>query len=110
MMIKFLKNLFRPVYYNEIKCKIPGSVKLGHHGLCVVIGRDVIIGENVHISQGVTIGKRNGEMPVIEDNVKIFSNAVVLGGITIGEGSVIGAGSVVLKDVPPYTVVTGVWK
>lgn len=97
-------------HYRQIRCKVPGSTRWGHDGLCVVIGRDAVIGENVLIGQGVTIGKRNGMMPVIEDDVEIHANAVVIGGITVGRGAIIGAGSVVLKDVPPFTTVTGVWK
>ena len=97
-------------HYRQINCKVPKSTRWGHDGLCVVIGRDAKIGENVMIAQGVTIGKRNGLMPTIEDDVEINANAVIIGGITVGQGAVIGAGAIVLKDVPPFTTVVGVWK
>ena len=105
------KKLFKKYcIYRDINAPVPKSTRWGHDGLCVVIGRDAVIGENVLIGQGVTIGKRNGRMPTIEDDVEIHANAVVIGGITVGQGSIIGAGAVVLKDVPPFTTVVGVWK
>lgn len=56
------------------------------------------------IYQHVTIGSKmtSNEMPTIEDNVKIFAGAKVLGGITVGEGSIIGANAVITKSVPPH--------
>jgi serine O-acetyltransferase len=99
-------------------CKIPNSTKFFHKGLGVVIGPHVRLGENVSIYQNVTIGgserhyldpKNDSDIsPVIEDNVIIFTGAAIFGNITIGHDSIIGAGSIVIDDVPPYSLVVGV--
>ncbi len=82
------------------------------HGHGVVIGETTIIGNNVTLYQGVTLGGTGHETgkrhPTIEDNVMVSSGAKVLGSITIGENSKIGAGSVVVSDVPPNSTVVGV--
>lgn len=82
------------------------------HGNGVIIGETTIIGNNVTLYQGVTLGgtgKETGKRhPTIEDNVMISAGAKVLGSFTIGEGSKIGAGSVVLEEVPPHSTVVGV--
>jgi serine O-acetyltransferase len=82
------------------------------HGMGVVIGETCEIGDNVTVYQGVTLGgtgKEKGKRhPTIKDNVLIAAGAKVLGSITIGENSKIGAGSVVLHDVPPNSTVVGI--
>ncbi|RFU61376.1 serine O-acetyltransferase [Peribacillus glennii] len=82
------------------------------HGMGVVIGETCEIGDNVSVFQGVTLGgtgKEKGKRhPTIKDNVLIATGAKVLGSITIGENSKIGAGSVVLKEVPPNSTVVGI--
>ncbi len=82
------------------------------HGHGVVIGETTIIGNNVTLYQGVTLGgtgKETGKRhPTIEDNVMISAGAKVLGSFTIVENSKIGAGSVVLDEVPPNSTVVGV--
>ena len=82
------------------------------HGNGVVIGETTIIGNNVTLYQGVTLGgtgKEHGKRhPTLEDNVMVSSGARVLGSFTVGENSKIGAGSVVLKEVPPNCTVVGV--
>ena len=82
------------------------------HGHGVVIGETTIIGDNVTLYQGVTLGgtgKESGKRhPTIGDNVMISAGAKVLGSFTIGAGSKIGAGSVVLSEVPPNSTVVGV--
>lgn len=82
------------------------------HGMGVVIGETCEIGDNVTVFQGVTLGgtgKEKGKRhPTIMDNALIATGAKVLGSITIGENSKIGAGSVVLKEVPPNSTVVGV--
>lgn len=82
------------------------------HGSGVVIGETTIIGKNCTLYQGVTLGgtgKDTGKRhPTLEDNVMVSAGAKVLGPITIGAGSKIGAGSVVLKDVPPGCTVVGI--
>ncbi|MCM3612619.1 serine O-acetyltransferase [Planococcus sp. MERTA32b] len=82
------------------------------HGMGVVIGETCIIGDNVTLFQGVTLGgtgKESGKRhPTLEDNVLVATGAKVLGSITIGESSKVGAGSVVLKTVPPNSTVVGI--
>ncbi|NLK99448.1 MAG: serine O-acetyltransferase [Clostridiales bacterium] len=82
------------------------------HGIGVVIGETTIIGDNVTLYQGVTLGgtgKEKGKRhPTIGNNVMISAGAKVLGSFTIGENSKIGAGSVVLSEVPPNSTVVGV--
>lgn len=82
------------------------------HGHGVVIGETTVIGDNVTLYQGVTLGgtgKEKGKRhPTIEDNVMISVGAKVLGSFTIGANSKIGAGSVVLQEVPPNSTVVGI--
>ncbi|MGA2217550.1 MAG: serine O-acetyltransferase [Terracidiphilus sp.] len=82
------------------------------HATGVVIGETAIVGSDVTIYQGVTLGgtgKEHGKRhPTVCDGVFIGNNANVLGNITVGENSRVGAGSVVLSDVPPNSTVVGV--
>jgi len=82
------------------------------HGMGVVIGETAIVGNNVTLFQGVTLGgtgKEKGKRhPTLGSNIVVGSGAKVLGNITIGDYSYIGANSVVLKDVPPHSTVVGV--
>ncbi len=82
------------------------------HGMGVVIGETTEIGSNVTIYQGVTLGgtgKEKGKRhPTIADNVVIGAGAKVLGPITIGVNSRIGAGSVVLKSAPANSTIVGI--
>lgn len=82
------------------------------HGMGVVIGETAEIGDNVTMYHGVTLGGIGGEKgqkrhPTVEDDVIIGAGAKVLGPVTIGRGAKIGANSVVLDDVPPYTTAVG---
>lgn len=82
------------------------------HGNGVIIGETTIIGDNVTLYQGVTLGgtgKEHGKRhPTIGDNVMISAGAKILGSFTIGDNSKVGAGSVVLSEVPPNSTVVGV--
>lgn len=82
------------------------------HGSGVIIGETAILGDNITLYQGVTLGgtgKEQGKRhPTLEDNVMVSAGAKVLGSFTIGENSKIGAGSVVLEEVPPNCTVVGV--
>lgn len=71
-----------------------------------MINANAKIGNYVRIQHHVTIGinKVSGEAPIIEDGVTINSYAMILGKIVIGENSIIGAGSIVMHDVPPNTI------
>ncbi|HXH81733.1 MAG TPA: serine O-acetyltransferase [Candidatus Tectomicrobia bacterium] len=82
------------------------------HGMGVVIGETAEVGDDVTLLQGVTLGgtslKREKRHPTLESKVTVGAGAKIIGAITIGEGSRIGAGSVVVRDVPPNAVVVGV--
>lgn len=82
------------------------------HATGVVIGETCVIGNNVTLYQGVTLGgtgKEKGKRhPTIGNNVVVASGAKVLGSFTVGDNSKIGAGSVVLREVPPNSTVVGI--
>ena len=82
------------------------------HGTGVIIGETTIIGDNVTLYQGVTLGgtgKETGKRhPTLEDNVMVSAGAKVIGSFTVGRNSKIGAGSVVIEEVPPNCTVVGV--
>jgi serine O-acetyltransferase len=81
------------------------------HGMGVVIGETAEIGDNVTLYQGVTLGgtgfQTGKRHPTVEDNVTIGSGAKLLGPITVGHGSKVGANTVVVHDVPPNSTVVG---
>ena len=82
------------------------------HGMGVIIGETAELGDNVTLYQGVTLGgtgKDTGKRhPTIMDDVVVAAGAKILGPFTVGKGSKIGAGSVVLEEVPPYSTVVGI--
>jgi serine O-acetyltransferase len=97
--------------------EIHPAAKLGpglfiDHGMGIVIGETAEVGENVSLLQGVTLGgtsvRREKRHPTLGDNVTVGAGAKILGGFTIGAGSRIGAGSVVVREVPENSVVVGV--
>lgn len=82
------------------------------HGMGVVIGETAIIGDNVLLYQGVTLGgtglEKGKRHPTIGNNVVIGTGAKILGNISVGDNSYIGANAVVIKDVPANSTVVGV--
>ena len=82
------------------------------HGSGVIIGETAILGDNITLYQGVTLGgtgKEQGKRhPTLEDNVMVSAGAKVIGSFKIGKNSKIGAGSVVIEEVPPNCTVVGV--
>lgn len=114
----FYNLILRIVFAFEISGEVilEENVEFVHNGLGCVIHPKTIIKKNVSIYQNVTIGGntkiinevvKNIGAPLIQDGVTIYSGATVLGPITIGKGSVIGANSVITKDVPPNSLVYG---
>lgn len=110
---RFISHIARLLTGIEIH---PGA-KIGRrffidHGMGVVIGETSEIGNDVLLYQGVVLGgtslAKKKRHPTVRDNVVIGAGAIVLGAIEIGEGAKIGAGSVVIKDVPPGATVVGV--
>jgi serine O-acetyltransferase len=82
------------------------------HGMGVVIGETCEIGDDVLIYQGVTLGgtslNKEKRHPTIEDHVMVSAGASVIGPVTIGHGSRIGAGAVVVSSAPPYSTIVGI--
>lgn len=91
--------------------KIEGGVFIDH-GTGVVIGETAEVHKGTVIYQGVTLGgtgkERGKRHPTIMEDVVLSAGAKVLGGFTVGKGAKIGAGAVVLKEVPPYATVVGI--
>ncbi|MBS4210518.1 serine O-acetyltransferase [Bacillus sp. FJAT-50079] len=113
----FLARLISQVNRFFTGIEIHPGAKIGRrffidHGMGVVIGETCEIGNDVTVYQGVTLGgtgKEKGKRhPTIKDGALIATGAKVLGNITIGENSKVGAGSVVLKDVPENSTVVGI--
>jgi serine O-acetyltransferase len=101
----------------ELGVDIHPAARMGHgimldHATGLVIGETAVVGNNVSILQSVTLGgtgKEEGDRhPKIGDGVLISAGAKILGNIRVGEGAKVGAGSVVLEDVPAHTTVAGV--
>jgi serine O-acetyltransferase len=110
---RFLSHIAR--FFTGIE--IHPAAKLGpglfiDHGMGVVIGETAEVGENVTLLQGVTLGgtslKREKRHPTLGDNVVVGAGAKIIGAFKIGDGSRIGAGSVVVREVPTNSVVVGV--
>jgi serine O-acetyltransferase len=96
--------------------EIHPAARIGHeffidHGSGVVIGETTQIGDCVTLYQGVTLGgtgfQRGKRHPTVGDNVTIGSGAKLLGPIAVGDGAKIGANTVVVEDVPPFSTVVG---
>lgn len=94
--------------------EVPYTTKIGkgfkvYHLQSIVINKNTVIGNNFVIRQCLTIGnsRSGGNCPVIKDNVEVGANVCIIGDIEIGEGVIIGAGSVVVKSVPANCVVAG---
>ena len=102
-------------FYTGIEIHPAAKIEAGvfiDHGMGVVIGETAEIHKGTVIYQGVTLGgtgKEHGKRhPTIMEDVVISAGAKVLGGFTVGKGAKIGAGAVVLKEVPPYATVVGI--
>jgi len=108
-VLKLVSRIFFPA------CDIPFTAKIGknayfpHRAIGVVIHENAVIGENARIQANVVIGgKGQSGVPTIGNNVQIGANAVIVGGAEIGDNAIVGAGAVVLKDVPAACVACGV--
>ncbi|MBT0770547.1 serine acetyltransferase [Kineosporia sp. J2-2] len=104
--------LYKVVSEWVLGIELPPSTPVGpglrlRHGVGTVVNPHATIGAGVMLRHGVTIGNRRSthDCPVIEDEVEIGANAIVIGAVRIGARSQIAAGTVVLQDVPPDSVV-----
>lgn len=109
----FIKYLCQILYSSEISPNSEiGKNLMLPHPLGIIIGDNVVIKDNVTIFQQVTLGAKgsneNKEYPVIEDNVKIFIKASIIGKVLIGENSIIGAHSLVNKDTEKNSINAGI--
>lgn len=109
-----IEYIIRVVYSSDISCKasIDGGLNI-MHGHDIVIGSGVIIGKNAKIFNGITLGNKDTEssliaQPEIGNNVIISTGAKVLGNIRVGDFSIIGANSVVIKSIPSKEIWAGV--
>lgn len=105
---------YRVVALTVFSVDLPVSTAVGrglaiHHGMGLVVNRATRIGEHVTLRHSTTLGGRRGDddCPVVGPRVDVGPNSVLLGSITVGEGARIGAGSVVLHDVPAGASVAG---
>lgn len=119
--VPLIPRIITEMAHSETGIDIHPGAQIGHHftidhGTGVVIGATCIIGNNVKLYQGVTLGAKSFPLdqdgnpikgiarhPILEDNVIVYSNATILGRITIGEGSVVGANIWVTEDMEPKT-------
>lgn len=88
--------------------KVGYGLYLGEHDMCMVINSKTIIGNNVNLSQFINIGSNHMTPAIIGDNVYIGPHVSIVENVKIGNNSSIGAGAVVVKDVPPNATVAGV--
>ena len=88
----------------EIEGDIKGGLLVSH---CLSIVGPSKAGKNLRVGPGVVIGRMGKDFPVIGDNVYIAANSTVIGGVNIGNNVIIGAGSVVVKDIPDNSVAVG---
>lgn len=95
--------------------EIPASTKIGkgfivYHGTGLVINKHTVIGDNCLLRHTTTLGNKGAtvtDCPTIGNNVNIGTHVCILGKISVGDNSIIGAGSIVTRDVPPNVVVAG---
>lgn len=118
-IFRIYSSIIRTKLIFKRNCEISFQAEIGNHFILahpvsVVIGAGVVIKNNVTIFQNVTIGSHGkGKLeqkkyPTIENNVTIYAGAVIIGGITIGENSIVGANTVVNIDVPPNSIAVGI--
>ena len=99
-------------YSHKYHIAIPYYTQIGYglylgHGFGIVINPNAVIGNNVNLSQFVNIGSNSNNGAIIEDNVYIAPHACIVEGVHIGESACIGAGAVVVKDVPSGVTYAG---
>ena len=109
---KVVKILYKISFENVYNTDVSLDTRVGsnltiHHGYGLVIHPLSILGDNVVIRHCTTIGERNGYTPVIGNNVDVGCNVVIIGRISIGSNTSIGAGSIVVDSIPENSVVYG---
>lgn len=112
-LARYLQSRVSEVFALDIHPAVPvGRGVFIDHGTGIVVGETAVIGDDVSIMHGVSLGgtgkERGDRHPKVRDGVLLSIGAKVLGNIEVGRGAKVGAGSVVLKDVPPCATVAGV--
>lgn len=104
---KILRLVYRKDKYFiiDINTILGKGVKLAHPYSTILNAEQ--IGENLYVNHLVTVGEKNGLKPKIGNNVQLNSGCIVIGGIRIGDNAIVGAGAVVVKDVPDFAIVAG---
>jgi serine O-acetyltransferase len=118
--LRLVARLLHRLAQAKVAIDLPSGLRAGPglllvHGWGIVVNKDAHIGSNVTLFNGVVIGRkdtisatgRETEYPFIGDDVWVGPHAIIIGGIKIGDGAVVGAGSVVTKDVPARCIVAG---
>jgi serine O-acetyltransferase len=118
--LRLLARLLHRLAQGKLGIDMPSGVRAGPglilvHGWGIVVNKDAQIGSNVTLFNGAVLGRkdtissdgRKTEYPVIGNDVWIGPHAIVIGGVRVGDGAIIGAGSVVTKDVPARCIVAG---
>ena len=110
----FIRIFYKLVVEWVLGIEIPDTTRVGKglrvlHGQGLVVNSNARIGNFITLRHNTTIGnsKSGGKCPILEDYVEVGANCVILGEVTIGKNSIVGAGSVVVKSVPPNSVVVG---
>lgn len=107
LMTKVLRIFYpkHPSFTIDKYTEIAGGLQLAHPYSTILNAKR--IGKNVYVNHLVTLGEKNGEKPVIGDNVKLYAGCIVIGNVKIGDHAIIGAGAVVVKDVPSKGIAVG---
>lgn len=104
----FYNIIFRHIIGFDVHSKTKiGKFFCPWHGNGLVISPKASIGQYVIVHHNTTIGEKNGFAPTIEDNVCISPQCSIVGNVRIGQNSIIGIGSVVIKDIPPNSIAAG---
>lgn len=107
-LVTSLLNVYCPKekYFRiDMSTKLGGGILTGHPYSTILNAES--IGQNLYVNHLVTVGEINGKRPIIGNNVSIYTGAIIIGGITIGDNVKIGAGCVVTKDIPSNSTVIG---
>jgi len=94
-----------PSFIIDVNTPIGSGLRLAHPYSTILNAAN--IGKNVYVNHLVTVGEINGQKPIIDDDVELHAGCIVVGAVHIGKGARIGAGAVVVKDVPAYATAVG---
>ena len=111
-LLRFLATRMHSHLSTKYQIQIPPDTQIGPglylgHGTSIIVNHTTVIGKNCNLSHFVTIGSNSGQAAIIGDNVYIGPNVCIIEQVNIGDEATIGAGAVVVKDVPPRVTVAG---